>query len=69
MHRKKFRNVADAGAFTIDAFCAAHGISRAFYFKLQKAGQGPDVLAVGRRRLITADSAARWRKRFEAPHG
>jgi hypothetical protein len=49
-------------AFTIQQFCTAHNISPAFYFELQKRGEGPRVMAVGRRRLISIEEAARWRE-------
>ena len=49
-------------AFTIDEFCRAHGFSRAHYFNLQKLGDGPRVMRVGSRVLISRESAADWRK-------
>ena len=33
-------------AFSIDEFCAAHGISRATYYNLKKVGKGPTEMAV-----------------------
>jgi hypothetical protein len=52
--------------FSIASFCAAHGISQAFYFELRKQGLGPDLMKVGRRVFITHESAARWRIEREA---
>jgi hypothetical protein len=52
--------------FSIASFCAAHGISEAFYFKLREQGQGPREMRVGRRVLISFESAARWRIEREA---
>jgi hypothetical protein len=49
-------------ALTIKQFCATHNISLAFYFELQKRGEGPRVMNVGRRRLISIEEAARWRE-------
>jgi hypothetical protein len=53
------------GAFTVDAFAAAHGISRQFLYKLWRgevAGDnGPTYRQVGGRRLISTESAAAWR--------
>ena len=51
-------------AFSIDEFCTAHGFSRrATFYNLQAEGQAPDVMRVRGRVLITAEAAARWRKR------
>ena len=41
------------GAYTIETFCAAHGLSPAMYFKLRKAGLGPDEMEMGRRKGIS----------------
>jgi hypothetical protein len=48
-------------ALTIREFCAAHGISHAFYYELKKCGKGPREMEVGARRLISIEEAARWR--------
>jgi predicted DNA-binding transcriptional regulator AlpA len=47
-------------AFTLNGFCEAHGISRAMFYKLLKAGQAPRVAKVGSKVLITSDAAAEW---------
>lgn len=52
-------------AFTIEGFCEAHSISTAMYFKLKAQGLGPDEMEVGRRRPISREAAARWRKQRE----
>jgi hypothetical protein len=49
------------GAYTISQFCLAHGISEAMFFKLKSQGLGPAEMAVGRRRLISVESASHWR--------
>lgn len=69
MHKRTRRRPVNPGALSIDGFCEAHGISRAYFFKLQRLGLGPDVMAIGRRRLISIEAAARWRRKFEASHG
>lgn len=55
-----------ADAQTIDRFCARNGICRATFYKLLKSGRGPRIMKVGTRTLITAESAAEWRRRMEA---
>ncbi len=55
-------------ALTIPEFCRSHSISEAFYYELQKRGEGPHTMAVGRRRLISIEEAQRWRaKRTKEP--
>ena len=51
--------------FSIGEFCEAHRISRAFFYELVKEGKAPRLICLGRRRLISAESAAEWRKRME----
>ncbi len=55
-----------AGASTINEFCRAHRISRAFFYKLRKQGKGPRVMEVEGRRLISDEAAAAWRHEREA---
>jgi hypothetical protein len=57
---------AFATAFTIAEFCRAHRMSQTHYFELKKNGQGPDEMVAGRRRIISFEAAARWRKAREA---
>ena len=52
-------------ALSIPEFCAAHGLSEAFYYKLKKQGNGPREMEVGVRKLITLESAAEWRRERE----
>jgi hypothetical protein len=53
-------------AYSVAAFCTAHAISQAMFYKLRGQGLGPDVTRIGTRTLITAESAARWRAAREA---
>ncbi|MGB5185476.1 MAG: hypothetical protein WBO12_25295 [Xanthobacteraceae bacterium] len=53
-------------AFTIDEFCHAHDLSRAFFYHLRKDGKGPRMMKVGARRLISIEAAADWRRQMEA---
>lgn len=54
-----------ADVYDIDSFCKSHRISRALFYLLNKDGRGPKVMKVGRRTLITKESAASWRQRME----
>jgi hypothetical protein len=55
----------EALAFSILEFCRRHGISRAHFYNLWKSGDGPAVMRVGRRTLISAEAAAEWRMRMQ----
>lgn len=46
---------------TVEQFCETHCISRAFFNKLCRQGQAPDLIRVGRRILISDEAAAAWR--------
>lgn len=50
----------------VDGFCREHGISRAHFYNMLKRGDGPAIMKVGRRTLISAEAAAEWRRRMEA---
>jgi hypothetical protein len=48
-------------ALTIREFCESHNISSAFFYLLQQRGEGPRLMHVGSRRLISIEEARRWR--------
>jgi predicted DNA-binding transcriptional regulator AlpA len=52
-------------ALTIAEFCRAFGISRPFYYALQKQGRGPVEMRIGHRTLISMEAADRWRQEQE----
>jgi predicted DNA-binding transcriptional regulator AlpA len=54
-------------AYSIEEFCRAHGFSRATFYNLLAAGQGPAVMRVGSRRFVSREAAAEWRRKMEAP--
>jgi hypothetical protein len=56
-------------AFTVPEFCEAHRISQAKYYEMKKDGWGPVEMEVGRRRLISFEAAAEWRRKREANNG
>ena len=55
----------DVAADPIPEFCRQHRIGVATYYKLPK-DQRPNEIKLGRKKLITRESAAEWRKRMEA---
>ena len=56
----------NASVYTVDEFCIAHKISRGHFYNLVGSGNGPTLMKVGRRTLISAEAAARWRSRMES---
>ncbi len=58
MHRKP--------TMTVEEFCDDHHISKSFFYKIAAEGKGPKMMHVGRRRLITAEAAAEWRRAMES---
>jgi hypothetical protein len=54
-------------AFTIDEFCRRHNVSHSGYYKLRKEGLAPVEMMLGRKKLISTESAADWRRRMERP--
>jgi len=56
-------------AQSILEFCKDNNISRGHLYNLFRRGQGPVFFKAGRRTLISAESAAAWRRRMEAASG
>jgi predicted DNA-binding transcriptional regulator AlpA len=54
-------------AQSIREFCDENGFSKATLYNLLKRGQGPAIMKVGRRSLISAEAAALWRRSMEQP--
>jgi hypothetical protein len=54
------------GASTLEEFCRDNRISLSFYFKLRAQGKGAREMAAGRRRLISDEAGADWRREREA---
>lgn len=52
-------------AYSVSQFCQSHSISRALYYKLAKEGKAPKTIKLGRRTLISQESALAWRQRME----
>ncbi len=54
---------------TVDEFCSTHRISRATFYNLLKRGDGPTIMKIGSRTLVSAESASKWRLRMQQPQG
>jgi hypothetical protein len=59
--------IGDPGpdAYSIAAFCQAHGISVRTFYNLIALGKAPRIMRVGTRRIISREAAAEWRRQME----
>jgi hypothetical protein len=48
-------------AMSVAEFCLLHSISIGFFYELLKRGEGPRIMKVGLRTLVSVEEAARWR--------
>ena len=53
-------------AFTINDFCKAYSISRSLFYKLKEQNKAPKTLTVGKRVLVSNESAQEWQESMEA---
>ncbi len=54
-------------AYTINSFCEAYSISRSLFYKLKEQGKAPNTFTLGKRVLISIESAQEWQKIMEKP--
>lgn len=52
-------------AYNVNQFCAAHDLSRSFFYDLLRSGDGPRIMRVRGRTLISQEAAAEWRAQCE----
>ena len=52
-------------AYSVPQFCLAYSISRSKFYELLNDGDGPKIMKVGSRTLISVEAADIWRKRLE----
>jgi predicted DNA-binding transcriptional regulator AlpA len=62
---KNCSETLDKDVYSVLEFCHAHNISRGTLYNLRKAGKGPKMIKLGRRVLISKESAHEWRKIME----
>jgi len=53
-------------SLSIDEFCEAEGITRAFFYKLKDKGQAPVTYNIGRLVRVSPDAHSAWRAALEA---
>jgi hypothetical protein len=56
----------NSAAFTINEWCASHGLSRATWYNLKRAGKAPRTYLAGTRERISHEADAEWVKAREA---
>jgi predicted DNA-binding transcriptional regulator AlpA len=54
--------IAAPVTMSIRDFCRQAGISRAFFYKMNRLGKTPPILKLGTRSLIAADDVKAWRR-------
>jgi predicted DNA-binding transcriptional regulator AlpA len=52
--------------FSVHEVCLLLGVSRSFLYERWSAGDGPDWIKAGRRRLVSAASLSAWIRVLEA---
>jgi excisionase family DNA binding protein len=50
----------DMRSFSINEWCELHGLSRPFFYTLEKNGEAPKTFPVGRHRRISESANAQW---------
>jgi predicted DNA-binding transcriptional regulator AlpA len=57
-------------ALSISEFCAENGIGRTTFYKIVGTKEGPRIMKVGKRVLVTIECAEEWRRsRLQPLHG
>jgi predicted DNA-binding transcriptional regulator AlpA len=51
-------------ALSVPEFCEAVRISQSYFFQLMREGNGPKIMKVGSRTLISIEEAAAWCRRI-----
>lgn len=54
-------------AMSVPEFCSRHDISRSYFYKMAARGDAPEIVKLGRRTLIPAECARKWRERLTQP--
>ena len=55
----------DTSVHTVTEFCNYHRICKATFYNLLSRGEGPSIMKIGSRTLVSAEAAARWRQSIE----
>lgn len=58
-------NAVPRVAYSVAEFCKAHGFTKVKFYDLLHRGQGPKIMKVGTRTLISIEAATEWRRKME----
>ena len=59
------RNETTRDALSVAEFCTRNSLGRSTFYALLKRGEGPRIIRIGRRTLISARAAEEWRQKYE----
>ena len=59
-------SIDEKKVFNVLEFCEAYDISRSMFYKLKKQNLIPSVFRVGKRVLISKESAEKWAQEMES---
>jgi hypothetical protein len=65
MSRETIRWPVEPQIYTVETFCRIFAVSRAGFYRMIQRGEGPAVLHIGKRTLISVEAADEWRRRME----
>ncbi len=53
--------IYEQAAYSVDAFCRAHSLSRSKFYEMLRSGDGPRVMKCGAKTLVSVEAARDWR--------
>jgi predicted DNA-binding transcriptional regulator AlpA len=53
--------IYEPAAYSVDAFCRAHSLSRSKFYEMLRSGEGPRVMKCGVKTLVSVEAARDWR--------
>ena len=55
-------------AYTVEAFCQVHSISKGAFYKLRKSNKTPKLYYIGRKPYISREAAKEWREQMQSEY-
>jgi hypothetical protein len=59
--REASNGISELAAYSVDAFCRAHSLSRSKFYEMLRSGEGPRIMKCGAKTLISGEAARDWR--------
>jgi hypothetical protein len=60
------KHTGPRASFSINEFVARHGLSRSYWYTMQRLGIGPDTMDLNGMKRITPEAEQRWMHEREA---